>query len=782
MQPLPGWRRGAPLSFALATSVLALSACGGKKSGEPSNPPRTQLSAEIRRTSFGIPHIKANDEAGLGYGIGYAYAEDNACLLAEEILTVNGERSKYFDPRTASYPVENAPSNLDSDFFYLAVNSEAAVNAALNAQSTAVRELLRGYVAGFNAWLDQPQSGTVNAMCRNQPWLRKIKEQDLARLMRRTAMSNGSVGFVGGIGAAQPPGTAQAAPAAAAVIPAARPRRTASNGLAVGGERSENGRGIVLGQPHLAWLNNSRFYEMHLTIPGKLDVMGASLPGLPVVGIGFTQNFAWTHTTDTSAHATFYALQLDSKDPTRYMVDGQSIAMGRREISVEARNGDGRLVKQTRTLYTTEYGPLVQVPEMELNWSASRAFALRDANADNHRMLEQWYAMNKASSLEELKQLNQRIVGNPWNNTLAADKEGRTLFMNVSPVANLPTLAQCQLPQPAYLDAQNAFTLDGSRKACNWVDDAGAPQAGIMAGSRLPVLENRDYVQNANDSAWLANPATPLTGFSPLVSKQGAVQGMRTRQMLTELQSRPKKLGMADLQDMALNNKVYLMQAVQDDLKPFCASRSWQPDAGRACAALGGWDGRANLDSDLAYVYLRGIWAGTLSRMQGDAAIWAVPFNAADPVHTPRGLRYRDPALAEALSLALDGVIASLNAKGVPLAAKLGEVQVATVNGRRIGIHGGADLMGVLNAIETDAPANGVFEVQAGTTYLQVVGFDAQGPVAQTLLAYSQSSDPSSPHRSDQTDRFSRKQWIALPFREAAILADPGYRSKTIKQ
>ena len=36
-------------------------------------------SAQIRRTSFGVPHIVAKDERGLGYGIGYAYAQDNLC-------------------------------------------------------------------------------------------------------------------------------------------------------------------------------------------------------------------------------------------------------------------------------------------------------------------------------------------------------------------------------------------------------------------------------------------------------------------------------------------------------------------------------------------------------------------------------------------------------------------------------------------------------------------------------------------------------------------------------
>lgn len=55
-----------------------------------------QASADIRRTSFGVPNIRADNERGLGYGIGYAYAQDNLCLLANEITTVNSERSRYF--------------------------------------------------------------------------------------------------------------------------------------------------------------------------------------------------------------------------------------------------------------------------------------------------------------------------------------------------------------------------------------------------------------------------------------------------------------------------------------------------------------------------------------------------------------------------------------------------------------------------------------------------------------------------------------------------------------
>ncbi|HBO79538.1 MAG TPA: hypothetical protein DD502_15470, partial [Cupriavidus sp.] len=33
------------------------------------------LSAEIRRTSYGIPHIRANDYASVAFGMAYAYAQ-----------------------------------------------------------------------------------------------------------------------------------------------------------------------------------------------------------------------------------------------------------------------------------------------------------------------------------------------------------------------------------------------------------------------------------------------------------------------------------------------------------------------------------------------------------------------------------------------------------------------------------------------------------------------------------------------------------------------------------
>ena len=51
------------------------------------------------------------------------------------------------------------------------------------------------------------------------------------------------------------------------------------------------------------------------------------------------------------------------------------------------------------------------------------------------------------------------------------------------------------------------------------------------------------------------------------------------------------------------------------------------------------------------------------------------------------------------------------------------------------------------------------------------VEFTPNGPVSQGVLAYSQSTNPNSPHYSDQTHLYSQKGWDDLRFTDAAVEA-----------
>ncbi|WHL27204.1 penicillin acylase family protein [Pseudomonas juntendi] len=156
-------------------------------------PAAADASAQIRRTSFGVPHIVARDERGLGYGVGYAYAQDNLCLLANEVLTVNGERSRHFG---ATGKTLEQRDNLSSDLFFTWLNSQAAVDAFLQAQPAPVQALLAGYASGYNRALAERRRQGLPAECGTGERVRPISSQDLVKLTRRLLAEGGVGQFV----------------------------------------------------------------------------------------------------------------------------------------------------------------------------------------------------------------------------------------------------------------------------------------------------------------------------------------------------------------------------------------------------------------------------------------------------------------------------------------------------------------------------------------------------------------------------------------------------------
>jgi len=738
--------------------------------------PSVQTGADIRRTGFGVPHIRAENERGLGFGIGYAYAQDNLCLLANEIVTVNGERSRYFGPEQLT--VEERENRV-SDVFFQWLNTPQAVNAFWQAQPVEVRDLVEGYAAGYNRYLAERRQQGLPQQCQGE-WVRDIAAEDLVKLTRRLLVEGGVGQFAEALAGATPPqATAQIeSDARAYQLADTRQQRFAldrgSNAVAVGSERSFNGRGMLLANPHFPWVGGMRFYQMHLTIPGKLDVMGAALPGLPMINIGFNQHLAWTHTVDSSKHFTLYRLQLDPKDPTRYLLDGQSLPMNKQTITVQVKQADGQVVPVQRDVYSSQFGPIVQWPG-KLDWNNQFAYSLRDANLDNDRVLKQWYAMNRAGNLKDLQDSVHTIQGIPWVNTLAVDDKGQTLYMNLSVVPNVSVdkLTKCSDPRAGL----KMIVLDGSNSACAWDIDPQAAQKGIYASNQLPQLLRKDFVQHSNDSAWLANPAQPLTGFSPLISQDGQPLGLRSRFALDRLATLSKKgpVSVQDLQHMLMDDQVFLATQVLPDLLKFCAS---QPDAAlkSVCSSLKAWDGRANLESGVGLVHFQTI----MQAMQESPQAWRVAFDPKDAQHTPRGLAIEKPEVAKALREAMLASAESATKMGLTEKTRWGDVQVVSSGGQQTPIHGGPGTLGIYNAIQSVPREDGKLEVVSGTSYLQVVTFDDKGPHAQGLLAFSLSSDPASKYSRDQTEAFSKKQWSVLPFTEQQIKADPQYQVQTV--
>src|SRR5690606_16753344 len=90
-----------------------------------------------------------------------------------------------------------------------------------------------------------------------------------------------------------------------------------SNNWAVDGRRTPSGKPILANDPHLPLGAPSLWYLAHLSAPG-LEVIGATLPGLPYVVVGRSDRFAWGFTNTAPDSQDLYLERVDSNDPGRY--------------------------------------------------------------------------------------------------------------------------------------------------------------------------------------------------------------------------------------------------------------------------------------------------------------------------------------------------------------------------------------------------------------------------------------------------------------------------------
>jgi acyl-homoserine-lactone acylase len=783
-------------------SSVVLSAAGG-------------YSAKVRRTSHGIPHVVANDYASLGYGHGYAFAQDNLCALAEVIVTVNGHRSRYFGPdggynSTIAGPV----NNLKSDFFYQSIKDAGTVEELLArppplGPSQQARELVRGYAAGFNRYLrDVGVNGLPDPQCRGAAWVRPLTEMDIFRRNHAVSMLASSAFFLNQIVDARPPTLLPddtwpqplAVPESLApgvfdpnAFPNSETMRIGSNAVGLGRQATHNGRGMVLGNPHFPWTGPERFYQVHLTIPGELNVSGVSLLGLPMVLIGHNDRLAWSHTVSTAFRFTPIELTLVTGSPTHYLYNGWPRMMTSRTVTVQARRADGTLEPRSHTFYRTHLGPMIEYPQGLMTWNGVTGYAIRDANATNMRTIDQFLAMGKAQSVEELRRAQTTWQGVPWVNTVAADDQGNTYYADSSVVPHVTQeqVARCVLSPTAQLvyHSRGLPVLDGSRSECEWGSDADAVEPGILGPSRLPRLIRQDYVTNSNDSYWLANPAQPLTGFPRIIGAEGTARSLRTRLGLHMVQQRlagtdgmaGKGFTLEQLQTMVFNNRNHSGELLRDQavamcqLSPFILLTDGRlVDVREACDVLANWDLRGDLNSSGAL-----LWREFMRRAQAvTGGPYLVPFNPSDPVNTPNTLDTLHPEVIQALGAAVQ----EIRDRNQALNISLGAVQYAQRNESRIPIHGCLHFEGCFNVINNKLEADFTYSTSFGSSFVMAVNFTDNGPKARSVLTYSQSTDSTSPYFADQTWMYSRKEWVDMRFTEAEITSDPAYSLKVLQE
>jgi acyl-homoserine-lactone acylase len=806
--------------IALALPLIGLAACrdpgavapvkGAEDTavGDPYDVEIGPYEADIRWTSWGIPHISAEDWGSVAYGLGYAFAGDHGCVLADQIVMVRSERTQFFGA---------GPDDLylHQDIGWKALDVYAQAEAGWFALTPQLQSALVGYAAGFNRWVAE---GDAPDSCAGAPWLRDVNHVDLLAYYLAFGL-NGSGGiFVDAVGSAAPP-NAPGGPIAPAnhVLETLRQRAIepdlGSNGWAIGRDRTEASDGMLLSNTHFPAEGERQWHESHLTIPGELDVYGASLMGVPIINVGFNEHVAWTHTVSMTPRFIAALLTLDPDDPTRYLYDGEYVDMEQTDHTVQVLQDDGSLEAVTRTTYRSLWGPVINAPV--LGWNELFAVTFQDANDNNVAMADIWVAMNRAESLDDFETAHRDINAVPWVHTMAVDAAGTAWYADSASTPNWSAEAEAAYPewldsQPlaALFDDNGAPCVDGSDPVFHWVEEPGARVPGLVPFDDAPQMERTDFVYNANDNHWMTNPAAPLTGYPLLYGDTDSPRSPRTRMNAKYLMEtgpdsasgEDGRFSLAELEAAALGGRGIFAELMLPDVLARCdgittiETNAGPVDISPACLALAGWDGTVTTDARGAHVWREMLASDAISRsdLTEDGFLFEVPFDAADPIGTPRTVRPAPDDSADPLLLALADATLVLAEAGLPLDARLGDVQFMRKGDDDIGVGGGQSVEGtiaianyangdatLLPAIPrasvvhsgTDLTQDG-YQINYGNSWVMAVEMTPDGPEARAVMTYSQSEDPRSEHFSDQTTLYGQGSLRPVLFREADIAAD----------
>ena len=817
-------------AFIIAPIIVFATACsGGDDSSTAPDESTTVVGEEtsdhlyeatIRRTSDGVPHIVAANLDGVFFGQGYASAQDHACSLADQMLKITSTRA-------AALGAGNNDANISSDFAWKSIGINELAREDYQVAPKEITDQFEAFAAGWNSHLEEVGVAELSGWCSGADWVSPVTGEDIYAYARSIALNASSSRLAGYIASAVPP-TAEAQPAAFET-PALAATPMASNGWAVGRDSVEGGQGgVLVANPHFPWEGELRFWEVHLTVPGQIDIYGANLTGLPGIGIGFTENFAWTHTVSAGSRFTAYTLNLDPTNPTSYLVDGEPVAMTSKEFNVEVLGDDGVTSSVTRTLWFSEYGPILNFPGV--GWSNSLVTTYRDANIYNDEFIEQYSAMGRAQSLDEFIAAHEKFQGVPLFNTIAVSKDGRTWYGDVSATPNLTAdaeadyLAQVAAGGIAAIGRQSgAIVLDGSKSANRWEEQEGARDPGLVPWSELPMTERTDYVFNANDSFWVANASETLQGtYSVLHGEQNTARSVRTLENIRILSNEAEFAGAdglfsgEELRDAAVANTSYPGVQLADGIAERCATQqnvtipeiasssgevvvaASAVDVSEACQVLADWGQTFDLDDAGAPLFRE--WLGRISALNAWPQVWAVPFDVADPANTPRGLAAAPASGDDPVLVALGQAIKVLELGGRTPAATLRETQFAPRASTRIPVPGGLGSDGVTNVVswgglgsstesvpnrgDRVAPATSLtsegYPINYGTSFLMTVDYTQGFPRAWAFLTYSNTGDRKSPLFDAQLQRFSEKNWRDVLFTDEQINADPELSEKVI--
>ena len=512
-----------------------------------------------------------------------------------------------------------------------------------------------------------------------------------------------------------------------------------SNTWAIGPGRSASGNAMLLINPHLAWGNTFyRYMQVHLVGP-DYDQVGAPQVGFPVAVVGFNRHTGWGRTVNTIDTVDFYRLTVE-KD--QYVFDGALRPFERETHTLQVKQPDGSLRAERLDVRRSVHGPVV----FDEN---GVTIAMRVAGLDRPKMLEQWFRMGEARSLQEF-QSALRMMSVPMWHANYADDQRHIMFVFDGLV-----------PRRRGRDFQYwSGVVPGDTSETLWTD--------YLSFDELPksVDPSSGWHQNANEPPWLMTlPRLDRTKFPAYVAPAGdALPQMRTLRSLRMI-TEDRKMSYEQLLAKKHSTRMELADRVLPDL----LGAAGDTDAGRVLAK---WDRHTDVDSRGAVLFQLFVDRYFSGASGGMAARLRVKYDPERPLDSAHGLADTASAVS-ALSAAADECLRRYGALDV----KWGDVFRFASGKADLPGNGGPGGSGLFRTVAFSRREGDRFYAASGETIVCAVEF-ARTQRAQCLLGYGNATQPGSPHLEDQLPLMVQKKLLPVRREKKEIEANLELRER----
>ena len=345
---------------------------------------------DIVRDEYGIPHIYAQTDAEVAYGLAWANAEDDFTTIQEAYLAGNAMLSNYIGLKGAA-----------ADFITQFIGSKNLIEEKIGTISEDYMAVVEGYSQGLNAYAsNNPDKVLYKKLFPITP--KKMLMYSQLQLF----ISNEGAYWAGRIlnNDTQDDFLDQ--------------NLTGSNVIAMNSSKTSSGETFLAINTHQPLEGPTSWYEVHLNSEEGTNIIGTMYPGTPNILIGVNEYLGWSHTVNYPDKTDVFKLRMKNK--RKYIVDEEEYELEKLKAKITIKIL-GIPIKINRKYFKSIYGPTLK--------NKSGYYSIRTPSLFNIRALEQWWRMGKSKNFSEFYN-NLKMKELPGFNIGYADKYDTIFYMS----------------------------------------------------------------------------------------------------------------------------------------------------------------------------------------------------------------------------------------------------------------------------------------------------------------------------------------------------------------